>query len=309
MSRVHNCDTWATRLCKLAPISDIAVETVRFDMQIMENPNINGIEYQQGTLWGFEVREYLLQRDKHTCQYCGGASNDPVLNIDHKHPRAKGGTNRVSNLIVSCVTCNETKNALLLPDWLTKISRSKTKLDLARKAMLPKVIANKKNSLRDAAAVNSIRYKVGEVLKSTGLPTTFWSGGRTKKNRTEQGYQKDHWIDAACTGITGEKVFIPRSLTALNISATGHGSRQMCRVNKYGFQRTNAKQNSRVHGFTTGDIIIANVPNGKKQGIHTGRVAVRANGYFNITTDNATIQGVNYKHCQTIHGRDGYHYH
>jgi hypothetical protein len=309
LSRVHNCETWTFRLIKIAPITDIALETARFDMQIMDNPNISGIEYQQGTLMGFELREYLLQRDKHTCQYCGGASNDNILNLDHKHPRAKGGSNRVSNLIISCVTCNEAKNAMLLPEWLSKINRSKSKLNLARQARLPKIIANKTNTLRDAAAVNTIRYKVGDVLKKTGLPTTFWSGGRTKKNRTEQGYNKDHWVDAACTGITGEKVYISRKLIPLTITATGHGSRQMCRVNQYGFQRTRAKQQSRIHGFTTGDIIIANVPSGKKKGIYTGRVAVRASGYFNITTNNATVQGINYKHCQTIHCRDGYHYH
>ena len=108
-------------------------------------------------------------------------------------------------------------------------------------------------------------------LKATGLPTTFWSGGRTKKNRTEQGYQKDHWIDAACVGQSGEKVFIPSTLKPLIITATGHGSRQMCRVNKYGFQRTGAKQASRVYGFKTGDIITATVPKGKKAGKHIGR--------------------------------------
>jgi len=82
----------------------------------------------------------------------------------------------------------------------------------------------------------------------------------------------------------------------------------MCRVNKYGFQRTSAKQHSRVQGFRTGDIITAVVPTGKKKGIYSGRVAVRASGYFNITSNKVTIQGINHKHCQIIHGQDGYHY-
>lgn len=308
MSRVHNCETWAYRLSRAVPITHISTETVRFDMQLMANPAISGVEYQRGTLLGFELREYLLQRDKHTCQYCGGESGDSGLNIDHKHPRARGGSNSVSNLIISCVTCNEAKNATLLPQWLIDIKKSKSKLNKARAVRLPKVIANKTNTLRDAAAVNATRYKIGAVLKETGLPTTFWSGGRTKKNRTEQGYHKDHWIDAACVGKTGEKVTIPSALTPLMISATGHGSRQMCRVNKYGFQRTSAKQNSRVQGFRTGDIVTAVVPTGKKKGLYSGRVAVRASGYFDITSNKNKVQGINYKHCQIIHGRDGYNY-
>ena len=308
MSRVHNCETWAYKLIKSVPITDIVVETVRFDMQLMANPDISGIEYQRGTLLGFELREYLLQRDRHSCVYCAGASGDMILNIDHKHPRAKGGGNSVSNLVISCRACNEEKGALLLTDWLLKIKKSKSKLNKARPIHVPKIIANKTNSLRDAAAVNATRYKIGEVLKETGLPVTFWSGGRTKKNRTEQGYSKDHYIDAACAGETGKKVFIGPLIKPLIIKATGHGSRQMCRVNKFGFQRTGAKKNSVVNGFKTGDIVIANVPNGKKAGNYTGRAAVRASGFFNITTNNKTVQGFSHKHCQTIHSQDGYQY-
>jgi hypothetical protein len=308
LSRVHNCETWVYRLSRALPITNIAIETVRFDMQLMADPDISGVEYQQGTLLGFELREYLLLRDKHTCQYCGGASGDPVLNIDHKHPRAKGGGDSVRNLIVSCVTCNDAKNATLLPQWLIEVKKSKSKLNKAREERIPRIIANKTNTLRDAAAVNATRYKIGAVLKETGLPTTFWSGGRTKKNRTEQGYQKDHWIDAACVGQSGEKVFIPSSLKPLIITATGHGSRQMCSVNKYGFQRTGAKKGSRVHGFKTGDMVVAIVPEGRKKGRYIGRVAVRSTGYFNITNNKVVTQGINYKHCKIMHSRDGYNY-
>lgn len=77
--------------------------------KFMENPNIAGLEYQRGTLLGFELREYLLQRDNHTCQYCGGASRDNILNIDHKHPRAKGGSDRLANLTLSCLSVMKIK--------------------------------------------------------------------------------------------------------------------------------------------------------------------------------------------------------
>ena len=61
MSRVRNIETWVQRLRRLCPITAISMELVRFDTQAMENPTIEGCEYQQGTLAGYELREYLLE--------------------------------------------------------------------------------------------------------------------------------------------------------------------------------------------------------------------------------------------------------
>ena len=92
------------------------------------------------------------------------------------------------------------------------------------------------------------------------------------------------------------------------MKATGHQSRQMCRVDKYGFPRTSAKQ-GRVHfGFQTGDMVKAVVTKGTKCGIYIGRVSVRASGFFNITTHTGTTQGINYRYCTPIHKSDGYFY-
>ena len=79
------------------------------------------------------------------------------------------------------------------------------------------------------------------VQQSTGPLASFWSGGRTKHNRITRGYDKDHWIDAACVGKTGANVHIPKTLIPLQIRATGRQSRQMCRVDRYGFPRTKPK--------------------------------------------------------------------
>ena len=71
MSRVFNIHTWVNRLCKIYPITALAFEMVKFDMQLMDNPEISGVEYQQGTLHGYEVREYLLEKHARKCAYCG----------------------------------------------------------------------------------------------------------------------------------------------------------------------------------------------------------------------------------------------
>ena len=59
-SRLANILTWAHRLMRLCPITAISQELVKFDMQAIDNPEISGVEYQQGTLAGYELREYLL---------------------------------------------------------------------------------------------------------------------------------------------------------------------------------------------------------------------------------------------------------
>lgn len=82
----------------------------------------------------------------------------------------------------------------------------------------------------------------------------------------------------------------------------------MCRMDKYGFPRTSAKQARNVKGFQTGDIVKVIVPAGKKVGTYTGRVAVRMTGSFNVTTERETIQGIGYKYCHVIHRSDGYRY-
>lgn len=61
-------------------------------------------------------------------------------------------------------------------------------------------------------------------------------------------------------------------------------------------------------GFQTGDLVVANVPRGKKAGYYCGRVACRKSGSFNIQTATEVIQGINHKYCQPIYKSDGYKY-
>ena len=96
MSRIANTLTWVRRLCKLCPIAGLSQELVRFDPQAMQNPEISGVEYQQGKLQGYEVREYLLEKWRRQCAYCR-AKNVP-LEVEHIRPLSKGGSDRISNL-------------------------------------------------------------------------------------------------------------------------------------------------------------------------------------------------------------------
>ncbi|MBO3459076.1 RNA-guided endonuclease IscB [Aetokthonos hydrillicola Thurmond2011] len=295
MSRVHNIKTWVKRLSKLANITAISQELVRFDTQLMQNPEVKGKEYQQGTLAGYETREYLLEKWSRQCAYCG-VKNVP-LQIEHIYPRAKGGTNRISNLTLSCEKCNLKKGTQDIKEFLKKDPKRFTEIE-----------AQAKKPLVDTAAVNATRFKIWSTLKTFGLPVETGSGGLTKFNRTTQNLDKTHWIDAACVGKSTPSKLNIKGVQPLLIKATGYGTRQMCGTDKHGFP-TRHRSNKQIHfGFTTGDIIKAVVTKGKKIGCYVGRVLCRATGTFDISTRKERVAGISHKYCSPIHKRDGYSY-
>jgi CRISPR/Cas system Type II protein with McrA/HNH and RuvC-like nuclease domain len=51
-------------------------------------------------------RTRIYKRDGHKCAYCGSPRN---LTIDHVMPKSRGGTNRWTNLITCCGSCNRKK--------------------------------------------------------------------------------------------------------------------------------------------------------------------------------------------------------
>jgi 5-methylcytosine-specific restriction endonuclease McrA len=294
-SRLANVLTWVQRLMRFAPITTISMELVKFDTQAMDNPEISGVEYQQGTLAGYETREYLLSKWKRTCAYCGATS--VPLQVEHIQARANGGTDRMSNLTLACATCNTAKGTLPIEVYLS-----------GKPEVLKQIKAASKAPLKDASAVNSMRWALYRRLGELGLPVETGSGGRTKFNRVQRELPKAHWIDAACVGQSTPEKLLINHIVPLQIVAKGHGSRQMCNV-KFGFPCSKPKGAKRVHGFQTGDLIRAVVPEHlKTRGTHVGRVLVRASGSFDLTTNRGRIAGISHRFCKPVHRSDGYSY-
>jgi 5-methylcytosine-specific restriction endonuclease McrA len=291
--RVETTLTWVHKFIRLAPVCSIAQELVRFDLQQLENPEISGVEYQQGELLGYEVREYLLNKWERKCTYCN-VENVP-LQIEHIHPKAKGGSNRISDLCLACEKCNQKKGTKDIKDFLAK-----------KPNLLMQIMNQTKRPLKDAAAVNSIRWALFNKLKETGLSVSTGSGGQTKFNRSRLGLPKTHWLDAACVGKVDKLIVL--TTKPLLIKATGHGTRQMCRTDKFGFPSRYVPRFKFVHGFQTGDIVKAIVTSGKKIGTYTGRVAVRTRGSFNVSDKSGLIDSISYKSCKVIQRKDGYGY-
>src|SRR5262249_54584815 len=106
-SRIESVLTWATRYQRWVPLARIEVERVKFDLSLMQNPEIEGVAYQQGELAGWECRAYLLEKFGRRCVYCH--ASDGPFELDHVHPKSRGGSDRVSNLVLSCHNCNQAK--------------------------------------------------------------------------------------------------------------------------------------------------------------------------------------------------------
>ena len=288
--RVETTMTWFNRFSRYCNISALSVERVKFDMQLMRNPEISGVEYQQGTLAGYSVRDNLLEKWERKCAYCG-AQNVP-LQIEHINARAKGGGDAVSNLALACEPCNKKKGTLPIEVFLKN-----------KPEVLAKVLRQAKRPLSDAAAVNATRNAIFGALMDTGLPVETGTGAQTKFNRIGRQYPKAHWIDAACVGESGAIVNLSPVMVPLRIKAMGHGSRQMCQTDKFGFPIRHRTGRKVFFGFQTGDIVSAAIPQGKYAGNRSGRVTVRAKPWFMLNR-----VGVHPKHLKRLQCSDGYDY-
>lgn len=143
--RVDAEAAWVSKLVKLAPVSGIVEELAKFDAQKLQSQEISGTEYQRGTLFGYEVREYSLEKFGRKCVCCG-AQNAP-LNIEYVVPIERNGSNCISNLALACVACNQKKGSQPIEVFLKD-----------RPEVLDRIKRRLKTSLADAAAINATRW-------------------------------------------------------------------------------------------------------------------------------------------------------
>ena len=299
----HRVDTtlsWVNRLRRLAPVSGIAQELVKFDTQRMQNPEISGVEYQQGELAGYELKEYLLEKFGRRCVYC--AKSGVPLNVEHIVPKARGGSNRLSNLAIACVECNQKKGARPIEEFLK-----------GKPELLARIRKRLKTPLRDAASVNATRWALFEALRATGLPIRTGSGALTKFNRHCFGVPKEHWFDALCVGRINGVSYEP-GMKVLNVSCTGRGQYKRTRTDKFGFPICHFMRTKRPHGVGLGehgvglgDLVRMTVQKGKHPGIWTGRAFPSNDGSVVLILPEFRIKG-RARNCSILSLSDGYGY-
>jgi len=176
-NKVNTHLTVISRVHEILPVSQIIVEVASFDIQKIKNPTISGTEYQEGEQLNFwNVREYVLFRDGHTCQCCKGKSKDKILNVHHIESRKTGG-NAPNNLITLCETChNGYHNGTI---------------------QLPKNI-KRGMPFKDAAFMGIMRWAFYNRLKEMYPNVGLTYGYITKNTRIKNNLPKDHYIDARC---------------------------------------------------------------------------------------------------------------
>jgi len=178
-------------LASLLPVYQITVEIASFDTQKVQNPEIQGVEYQQGQLQGYLLREYLLEKWERKCAYCQ-AQGIP-LQIEHLTPLSRGGGSSASNLAIACEPCNRRKGN-----------------QTASEFGYPEIQAQAKTPLRDAAHVSSLKTAIvtqlQEQLGAKRIAITY--GYETKYKRIQMlALPKSHANDAVAIACEiGERV-------------------------------------------------------------------------------------------------------
>ena len=235
------------KLKKILPISDIIIEVASFDQQKMKNPEISGIEYQQGELQGYDIREYLLEKFHHICVYC--SKTGVPLEIEHLTPRSRDGPDTVNNLAISCHECNQKKNNLTAEEFGYP--------DLRKSALMP---------LRDAAFMNTVRWKLTQLA---GAGYTF--GYITKKNRISLGFDKSHANDAFVIARGTNQVRVSQ----YTISQRRRNNRSL-QINRKGFRPSIRRKR---YGFQPGDIVVYDHDRFSVVGVHSyGNYVIIRNG-------------------------------
>ena len=290
-SRADNVINFIKKYKKLLNINKVMIEHVSFDTtQMSSDTKLVGIAYQQGPLYQKKLRDFIFNKTNGRCSYCGAKAEE----IDHVIPRANGGTNSTYNLVASCKSCNKKKSNQTLKEFGKTMNKDYSHLEPKK---LPK----------DAAIVQSARNYMAKEITKLVSDTTLHDAWLTKYNRNELGLPKEHYYDALSVGEAPSK-FNFLTDKVLVMSAQGRGSRQMCRMNKFGFPRTSPKGSKIVKGFQTGDMVKAVVSNGLKAVEYLGRVTVRSTGRLNIKTKSGLTKDIGYKYCHLIQKGDGYTY-
>lgn len=239
------------------PITKTIIEVASFDTQKMANPEISGIEYQQGELMGYMVREYLLEKFNRRCVYCG--KSGVSLEVEHIVPKSKGGSNKVSNLTISCRSCN-----------LRKGSQNAVEFGF------PNIQKQANVSLKSTVFMNVLR---GRVVKDVGADETF--GFITKHNRILWGLKKSHINDAfVIAGGSEEKRCKPFVVVQVR------RNNRCLQVNRVGFKPSVRR---RRYAFQPNDVVRCNNRIQKVKGVFNYGMWVRLGDNMNTNIKNIML--------------------
>ena len=302
VSRVSNVMTWVRRLLNVTPADKVYFEVTKFDTTALSK--ISDDQYNTDAHIRTQMRHYLLHIHSGVCQYCRGATSNQYMEWEHIIPRSKGGTNALTNATLSCRRCNLDKGTMLLSEWLMQLRDRKDPVSIARCAGIQRVMSATRRSTRDASIMNWTRYVIVDRIRDLGIEVVERPAWETAYHRRVGRYTKTHWVDAACVGYVP---YLDDQSTIYTAVASGYGTRQMVKSDRYGFPRGRPKGPSRVHGYRTGDICRLNQLGGKYKGVYVGRIMIRISGRFDIRHLKSKINS-KYTNYTLLQNNDGYMY-
>lgn len=261
---------------KILPITNIIVEAASFDIQKIKNPDIEGIEYQNGEqLNSYNIREYALFRDNHTCQCCKGKSKDRVLEVHHIESRKTGG-NAPNNLITLCKTCH---NKYHNGEIILKQKRG-AKYD-------------------DASFMGIMRWDLYNKLKETYPNVSLTYGYITKNNRIKHNISKEHYNDAYC---------ISQNFKANPLDNVIYQKKVRChnrQIHKANFLKSGIKKLNQAPYIVKDFRLFDKVRYQDEDCFIFGR---RSSGYFDIRKLDGTVihRSASYKKLELLEARKSY---
>lgn len=253
-----DCHIKTIRLVQqILPVSTTTIEVAQCDIQKVRNPEIEGKAYQEGPQLGFwNVREYVLARDGHTCQWCQGKSKDRILHVHHIESRKTGGDSP-DNLITLCETCH----------------------DLIHRTHQEHKIERKSKGFRDATQMGMIRWSMYEQAKALFPHVYLTYGYITKHTRITHNLEKSHLVDARCISTH------PLAASDGTWYLTKHVRRNNRQLHKASIRKGGKRQRNTapkyVHGFRLFDCV-------KYQGQYCFIFGRRGSGYFDLRTLDGT---------------------
>ncbi len=242
---------------KILPVRSTTLEVAQFDIQKIHNPELEGKEYQEGPQFGFwNVREYVLARDGHVCQWCKGKSKDDLLNVHHIESRKTGGDSP-DNLMTLCETCH----------------------DLIHRTHQEHKIERTNGSFRDATQIGILRWRIYEQAKELFPQVHLTYGYLTKHTRITHQLEKSHLVDARCIST---HPLAGSDGTWYLIKCVRRNNRQLHKATiRKGGKRQRHTAPKYVHGFRLFDCV-------KYQGQICFVFGRRSSGYFDLRTLDGT---------------------
>lgn len=112
-----------------------------------------------------KTRFEVFKRDGFRCQYCGAMAPDVLLEVDHIHPRSKGGGGDILNLLTSCEACNRGKGKRILSDQATLKKQQAQLTELHERRLQLEELLRWREDIKDVEDENAT--KLLELLKES----------------------------------------------------------------------------------------------------------------------------------------------